>query len=89
MTIKVRLLANTSGITVKPSFSVAANTTSTVVIKNIAATISTGRLDALQDVIPTGEVAGAVPVYDAASDKYVVERLNFTDVDGPLDGGDF
>lgn len=89
MAIKVKLLANASGIVIKPSFAVAANTTSSIVIKNIAATISTGRLDSLQDVVPAGEVAGAVPVYDAATDKYVVERLNFTDVDGPLDGGDF
>ena len=90
MAIKVKLLANASGIVVKPSFAVAANTTSSIVIKNIAGTISNGgRLDSLQDVVPAGEVACAVPVYDAATDKYVVEILNFTDVDGPLDGGDF
>lgn len=90
MAVRVRLLANTSGIVIKPSFAVAANTSSSIVIKNIAATISTGgRLDTLQDVISAGETPGAVPVYDAATDKYVVERLNFTDVDGPLDGGDF
>lgn len=89
MSIKVKLIANTSGIVIKPAFATVSNTTSTVVIKNMAATISTGRLDGLQDVISAGEVTGAVPVYDAATDKYVIERLNLADVDGSLDGGGF
>jgi hypothetical protein len=89
MAIKVKLLANTSGIIIKPAFATVSNTSSTVVIKNIAATISTGRLDGLQDVVSAGEVSGAVPVYDATTDKYIIERLNLSDVDGSLDGGDF
>lgn len=90
MAVKVKLIANTSGVVIKPAFATVSNTTSTVVIKNMAATISTpGRLDSLQDVISAGEVSGAVPVYDASTDKYVIERLNLSDVDGSLDGGDF
>ena len=90
MSIKVKLIANTSGIVIKPAFATVSNTTSTIVIKNMAATISTGgRLDGLQDVISAGEVTGAVPVYDAATDKYIIERLNLADVDGSLDGGGF
>lgn len=90
MAIKVKLLANTSGIVIKPAFATVSNTSSTIVIKNIAATISTGgRLDKLQDVVAGGEVGGAVPVYDAATDKYIIERLKLEDVDGSLDGGDF
>lgn len=90
MAVKVKLIANTSGVVIKPAFATVSNTTSTVVIKNMAATISVpGRLDSLQDVISAGEVSGAVPVYDAATDKYVIERLNLSDVDGSLDGGDF
>jgi len=90
MAVKVKLIANTSGVVIKPAFATVSNTTSTVVIKNMAATISVpGRLDSLQDVISAGEVSGAVPVYDAATDKYVIERLNLSDVDGSLDGGGF
>lgn len=90
MAVKVKLIANTSGVVIKPAFATVSNATSTVVIKNMAATISVpGRLDSLQDVISAGEVSGAVPVYNAATDKYVIERLNLSDVDGSLDGGGF
>lgn len=90
MTLKIKLNANTSGIVVKPSFAVPSNPPQSVVIKNQAATISAGRLDTLQDVVETGVPAeGSTLVYNPATDKYEVQKLNFTDVDGPLDGGSF
>ena len=91
MTIKVKLTTNTSGIVVRPSFSISSNPTTVVTLKNQVLTVSSAstRFDGLVDVEPAGETAGAVPVYDAATDKYVVERLNLSDVDGPLDVGDF
>jgi hypothetical protein len=49
----------------------------------------TTRLDSLNDVVATGEVSGAVPVYDAATDKYVVQKLDLNNVIGDLDGGTF
>ena len=49
-----------------------------------------GRLDSLQDVVegPDPQV-GSTLVYNKDTDKYEVQRLEFTDVDGPLDGGEF
>lgn len=91
MTIKVKLTTNTSGIVVRPSFSISSNPTTVVTLKNQVLTVSgtSSRLDGLVDVEPAGETDGAIPVYDAETDKYVVERLNLSDVDGPLDGGNF
>lgn len=92
MTIKVKLNSNTSGIIVKPSFAAAESPVSSVTVKNQVITVSSGgvnRFDQLQDVIATHEVEGGVPVYNAATDKYEVQKLNLTDVDGPLDGGSF
>ena len=90
MSIRVKLNANSSGIIVRPSFAVISNPPQTVVIKNQATTISTGRLDTLQDVVePNLPAEGSTLVYNPATDKYEVQKLNFTDVDGPLDGGSF
>lgn len=47
------------------------------------------RLDALQDVVASGETNGAVPVYDSVTDKYFVQKLDFVNIDGDLDGGIF
>lgn len=47
------------------------------------------RLDKLDDVVPTGETNGASLVYDAATDKYIVEKINLANVVGDLDGGEF
>jgi hypothetical protein len=49
----------------------------------------TTRLDSLNDVVATGEITGAVPVYDSTTDKYVVQKLDFNNVTGDLDGGTF
>jgi hypothetical protein len=90
MALKIKLNANTSGIIVKPSFAVPSNPPQSVVIKNQAATVSNGRLDTLQDVVEEGIPAeGSTLVYNPVTDKYEVQKLNFTDVDGPLDGGTF
>lgn len=59
-----------------------------VTLKNTAITL-TGRLDSLADVNASGEITGAVPVYDSVLDKYVVQKLNLSDVTGDLDGGTF
>jgi len=68
------------------------NTTELVLLKNIPTLISgTGvtRLDHLQDVDANTELQGATLVYDATTDKYVVEKLNLSDTVGNLDGGQF
>lgn len=59
-----------------------------VTLKNVS-TVSASRLDTLKDVVASGETDGAVPVYDATLDKYVVQKLSFVDVIGDLDGGTF
>lgn len=63
-----------------------------VTIKNIPA-VSSGngidRLDHLKDVVASGETEGATLVYDSATDKYVVKKLDLADVTGDLDGGTF
>lgn len=47
------------------------------------------RLDSLGDVVASGETNGAVPVYDATTDKYIVKKLDISDVTGAIDGGTF
>jgi hypothetical protein len=91
MTIKVKLNANTAGIVVKPSFGVPDSPVSTVTVKNQIITVSGSpkRLDELQDVVEVNPQAGDTLVYNSDTDKYEVQRLNLTDVDGPLDGGSF
>ena len=67
------------------------NPTNPVTLKNVP-TLASGvtRLDALKDVYPAGETAGAVPVYDSATDTYIVKRIDLgSDVNGDLDGGTF
>jgi hypothetical protein len=68
------------------------STTEPVVLKNTPTLISgTGvtRLDHLQDVVPDGEITGATLIYDATTDKYVVEKMNLSNTVGNLDGGTF
>lgn len=81
MSVKVRLNTNTTGI-IMPS--------TTVVIKNSAATLSVGRLDALQDVVEgTSPQSGDTLVYNQLTDKYEVRKLDFGDLVDELDGGTF
>lgn len=91
MTIRVKLTTNTSGIVVKPSFSISSNPVSVVTLKNQVLTVSQGpnRLDELQDVIESNPQSGDTLVYNSETDKYEVQKLNLSDVDGPLDGGSF
>jgi hypothetical protein len=90
MSFRIKLNANSSGIVVKPSFAVISNPPQTIIIKNQATTVSANRLDALQDVVEEGTPPeGSTLVYNPTTDKYEVQKLNFTDVDGPLDGGSF
>lgn len=89
MAIKVKINANTGGIIVRPSFATPANPSTTINIKNQTSVI-TGRLDGLSDVVEGDvPVAGSTLIYNPLTDKYEVQRLDFTDVDGPLDGGGF
>lgn len=64
------------------------DTTVPVTLKNTP-TLSSGtsRLDHLTDVDATHEVDGSTLIYDAATDKYVVRKIDFGDVG--LDGGNF
>lgn len=68
------------------------DTSSPVTVKAIP-TVSSGggvtRLDQLTDVSSISETNGAVPVYDSVTDKYIVQKLNMTDIVGDLDGGTF
>mgnify|MGYP003338173903 CR=1 FL=1 len=68
------------------------DSTTPVTIKNtptLGTLGTTGRLDHLQDVVATGETNGATLVYEAATDKYIVKKLDLGDVTGDLDGGIF
>lgn len=82
----------------KKNVQVSANSTSGIIstnrnnvsLKNVPTILSgVNRFDALTDVVPTGEINGAVPVYDQSTDKYIVKKLDLNDVNGDLDGGTF
>jgi len=89
MAIKIKLNTSNTGLVVRPSFAAPSNPTTSTIIKNQAITVG-GRLDSLQDVVEGPNPSlGSTLVYNSATDKYEVQRLEFTDVDGPLDGGDF
>lgn len=89
MTIKVILNSSNNGIVVRPSFATPSNPSSQLVLKNQAIT-NPARIDTLGDVIEGDNPAdGSTLVYNPATDKYEVQRLNLTDVDGSLDGGEF
>ena len=70
------IIDSTTPVTLKPIPSVSSGT-------------RVDRLDKLKDVVATGETNGAVPVYDATTDKYVVKKVDLGDVTGNLDGGTF
>jgi hypothetical protein len=65
------------------------DTSTPVILKNTGVSSNITRLDALNDVDATGEVSGATLVYDAGTDKYIVQKLDLTNVTGNLDGGTF
>lgn len=67
------------------------DTSSPVTLKTIPTVASGGvdRLDHLKDVVATTETDGSTLVYDSGNDKYVVKKLDMTNVVGAVDGGDF
>ena len=90
MAIKIKLNTSNTGFVVRPSFAAPSNPTTSTIIKNQAMTVSASRLDSLQDVVEgNNPQVGSTLVYNSDTDKYEVQRLEFTDVDGPLDGGNF
>jgi hypothetical protein len=89
MAIIVKLNTSNTGFVVRPSFAAPSNPTTSTIIKNQVMTAS-GRLDGLLDVVEGNDPAvGSTLIYNKDTDKYEVHRLEFTDVDGPLDGGNF
>ena len=64
-----------------------------VVLKNNPSLIVAGsgieRFDRLRDIDAATEVEGAVPVYQANSDVYVVKKLDLNNITGEVDGGTF
>ena len=68
------------------------DSTTPVTIKNtpsLTSTAASTRIDNLLDVNPIGETDGATLVYDASLDKYIVKKLDLSNVTGDLDGGVF
>lgn len=60
-----------------------------VTLKNNPSLTATTRLDKLTDVVANAEIDGATLVYEASIDKYIVKKLDLSDVTGDLDGGTF
>jgi hypothetical protein len=81
----------------KRTIQVSANATAGLIDTSVPVTLkntpvlSTGvtRLDRLTDVVANAETSGATLVYDATTDKYVVQKLDISNVTGDLDGGTF
>lgn len=72
------------------------NTASTVIdsnnpvtLKNFQTISGVSRIDRLSDVDASTEANGATLVYDSTNDKYVVKKLDLSEVTGNLDGGEF
>jgi len=81
----------------KRNVQVSANATAGIIDTSVPVTIknnpviSSGisRLDKLTDVVANNESNGATLVYDASTDKYIVQKLDISNVIGDLDGGTF
>lgn len=84
MAIQAAITNKALSVRAKVSSTGTIQTTNPVSIKGFAA-----RLDTLNDVDPTGEVNGAVPVYNAATDTYIVKKLDAGDINLDVDGGTF
>lgn len=68
------------------------DTTVPVTLKTVPYTTTQAaqtRLDHLVDVNAAAESEGAVPVYEANTDTYVIKPVNLSYVVGDLDGGEF
>jgi hypothetical protein len=86
-TVKVKVrTSNTGQIRVRTS-----NTTDPVTVKT--ATTQTARMDRLLDVDASSEIEGGVPVYNTQLDKYVIEKLDISQIEGSsggdIDGGTY
>ena len=66
------------------------NTDVPVTLKNVP-TLATGvnSFDQLNDVNLAQRADGSVPIYDQPTNTYVVKHIDFTEIDGNLDGGTF
>ena len=64
-----------------------------VVLKNNPSLIAVGsgveRFDRLRDIDAAAEVEGAVPIYQANTDVYLVKKLDLDYITGEVDGGTF
>jgi lipopolysaccharide export system protein LptA len=60
-----------------------------VTLKNFTSINGTNRIDRLLDVDASLEANGATLVYDSVNDKYIVKKLDLSEVTGNLDGGEF
>lgn len=66
------------------------NTDVPVTLKNVP-TLATGvnSFDELNDINLNLRTDGSVPIYDQPTNTYVVKHLEFEEIDGNLDGGQF
>jgi hypothetical protein len=79
----------------KRTVQVSSNATAGVIDSNVPVTLKNFqiggvvRLDKLIDVDASAETNKATLVYDASLDKYIVKQLEFSEILGDLDGGEF
>ena len=66
------------------------DTTTPVTLKNVP-TIAPSQIgmDSLNDINLSQRTDGSVPVYDQPTNTYIVKHVDFTEIDGDLDGGTF
>lgn len=85
MAIKAALVNKNLAVTAKVTSTGTLVSSNPVTVKGFSA-----RLDSLNDVDSTNEINGAVPVYDATTDKYVVKKIDAGDLGNlDVDGGIF
>ena len=68
------------------------NTSVPVVLKNNPTIISGGGVSSVEnllDVNVVSKITGATLVYDAGTNTYLIEPLNFSDIVGNIDSGTF
>lgn len=68
------------------------DTTVPVTLKNVPTIMSGGgttTIDQLADVNILQRTDGATLIYDQPTNTYIVKEMNFTEITGALDGGEF
>ena len=69
------------------------DTTVPVTLKNVPTIISSGggatSFDQLTDVNLSQRSDGSVPIYDQATNTYVVKEMEYSEIIGSVDGGEF